>query len=248
MWIQVLTFILIKVHQGQPTTVLSLVAESFTNRGVDVRIESLDGVEHRANEQVILLADLEKPLLASLQKNEFKALQSLITSTSRLLWVTCGALLSGDVPEHAMTSGFARSLTSEDVSLDLITLDSNPSTTTDQRLAEIIVEVAEHQATEEGTGEKEYLVDHGVVHISRVTLNHTLNKKFINTDEASLIQLNEVSTLKGCVQAGKVVFREDDGLQTPLDGDHVEIRALYVGLNKEVKIISVLTFTTADVS
>ena len=211
------------------------MAESFANRGVDVRVESLENLSQQVNEQVILLTDLKRPILASIQEHEFKALQSLISSTSRLLWVTCGALLSANAPEHAMTSGFARSLTSEDVSLDLITLDSNANTTTDQRLAEIIVKVAEHQATDKGTGETEYLVDHGILHISRVIPNHALNSKFTNADEASLVQLNKDSAILGSIQAGKVVFRQDDRLATPLEGHHVEIRTMFVGLNKEVR-------------
>lgn len=72
---------------------------------------------------VIMLADFEGPLLSMLTEAEVNAVQAITNSTSTLLRVTAGGLLTGKKQEYALVRGLARSLASEQASLDFRTLD-----------------------------------------------------------------------------------------------------------------------------
>lgn len=83
----------------------------------------------KVGENVIILADLEGPSLVSLEEQELGDIQHLASTASSILCVTCGGLLTGKMPEYAMVQGLARSITSEQASLDLTTLDFDLETT-----------------------------------------------------------------------------------------------------------------------
>lgn len=73
---------------------------------------------------VIMLTDLESPLVAAMSGSEFLHLQTLLTDSANVLWVTCGDHLGAGVDrEAAMTQGLLRTLRSERVSLKAM-LDS----------------------------------------------------------------------------------------------------------------------------
>lgn len=182
-----------------------------------------------------MLAELEGPLLGSLQNEELKGIQSLTTFATSIIWVTCGGLLSGQHPEYAMASGLARSLRSENVSLDLVTLDINPNTTTDERLAEIIVDIVFSRSNGEArTRETEYLVDNGLVHISRLIPCNQCNEMVVNRDDITLLPLKSDAALIGSIQSGDIVFQDDERKARTLKCDHVEIKVMAAGLNQEV--------------
>lgn len=207
-----------------------MIAALCTKNGWSIRLNALKDVKHQHGEQVIMLAEMEGPLLKSVRDEELKGIQSLAMSASSILWITCGGLLSGQQPEFAMASGLARSLRSENVTLNLVTLDTNPNTTSDDKLAEIVLKIASEQAT----GETEYIVDRGLVLISRLVPSDSCNEMIVSQDKTSLVPFEADVALVGTMRSGDIVFQDDQRKQRQIKSDHVEIKVMAAGLNQEV--------------
>ena len=181
-----------------------------------------------------MLADLEGPLLATLQDEELKSIQRLMETAFSMIWITRGGLLSGQTPDYAMTSGFARVLRSEKQSLDMVTLDLNSTTSPGEQTIGILMDIATRQAIQGKNGETEYCVDHGVVHIGRLIPSKAVNEIFAaDQSEPKLVSLEDGTALKGVLQSGKVLFKNDERPATTLESSHVEIKVIAIGLNRE---------------
>lgn len=181
-----------------------------------------------------MLADLEGPLLATLQDEELQSIQRLTETASSMIWVTCGGLLSGQKPEYAMASGFARVLRSEKQSLDLVTLDFDSTTSSEEKTKIVLMDVVTRQAVHGRNSETEYCVDHGVVHVGRLVPNKAINENFTDGQgRIKLVSLEEGPALKGILQSGKVFFQKDERTAIALEPDHVQIKIMAIGLNRE---------------
>lgn len=156
------------VFRKRADGLVACVEEAAKGLGWTPRLTKLENCVVRAGEHVILLADLEGPLLASLEENELRVLQHISSEASSILWITGGNLIQGGKPEHAMAAGLARSLTSENALLDLITLDFDLGITPKAQMARMILAVAEKQLHKDSSRESEYYVTNGAAHISRL--------------------------------------------------------------------------------
>lgn len=224
------------MYRERPAPLVSVIATRCTKDGRRIRLSDLKSAIHQPDEQIIVLAEMEGSLLNSLGQDELKSIQRLTISASSILWITCGGLLSGRRPEFALASGLARSLRSENASLDFVTVDTNPGTTTDDRLAEIVVNIASGRVGGGGVrnGETEYLVDHGSVFISRLVPSQKCNDKAVNQDKLNSVLLAADAALAGTIRSGNIVFQDDQRRQKPMKSDHVEVKIIAAGLNKEV--------------
>ena len=223
------------MYRDVPTAVHLSLVEQYAERNWNVRSSSLEKLVHQTGEHIIMLADLEGPLLATLKESELSSLRRLMDSATAILWVTCGGLISGEKPEYAMTVGFARSLASEKLSLDLTTIDFSLGSCADVNMARVICDIAKDQSIRKATRESEYAVDKGIVHINRLVPDQIINEKFaFDQGGIQLISLKDCEPLRGVLERERVFFCKDDRTDQPLDRDHVEIKVMAVGLNKEV--------------
>lgn len=129
--------------------------DSYRLCGHRTRWSLLQEVQAQRSDQVIILEDFDQAVLHNLQDDELKSLQGLARTTARILWVTTGGFLSGRKPEHAMVSGLARCLRSESVSVDLVTLDIDSSSTTVEQTTETVTMFADRQAKADITSNAE---------------------------------------------------------------------------------------------
>ncbi|KAH6616033.1 KR domain-containing protein [Chaetomium sp. MPI-SDFR-AT-0129] len=222
---------------------------------------------------VVMLADLEaasvtSPLLSSLTETEFSAIQRITDSSSSLLWVTNGGLLEGKRPEHAMASGLARVVRSEQASLDFRTLDvdtdeSDDVYATTSAIADNVARVVRCQvaakaskgtpADEELDEEREMCLFKGETYISRLVRNRELNNVFADSDSApdkpvlgSFVPGRD--RLSGRIRQGKVVFehvyQDETGADSSaeLEPGTVQVAVERSGLTRE----GVLAITGAD--
>jgi len=223
------------VYRNAPTAVLSILMQKLLEHSWNIRSSSIEELEHQTGEQVIMLTDFEGPFLATLQETELRSLQRLINSASSILWVTSAGLVSGDEPEYAMTLGFARSLASETQTLKLVTLDFSLGSCSNHKTSSIIFDIANEQSLQGGPGETEYSVEKGVVYINRLVPNRIINEKYaFEQDDAEFVPLKTCPPLQGIMKQGKMSFCKDGRVGKSLDEDWVEIKAMAVGLNKEV--------------
>lgn len=203
-------------------------------------------------EHIIVLADFEGPLLSTLTEAELTAVQAITNSTSALLWVTTGGLLTGKKPEYALVRGLARSLASEQASLDFRTLDVDLDGVTAAQVVQSVTRVARMQAQGGETApvaaprEREYsLANGGELYISRLVRNRKLNQLFHASAEPEPTVFERESHITGKVLRGKVVFEQEPqhvASSVVLKPGHVEVQVQAAGLTRE----DVLVITGSD--
>ena len=226
------------VYREKPAQIVPAIMNAFEAMGWHTTTSPLEECLNKVGEHVVLLADFEGPLLASLGEKELSAIQSITKSASSVLWVTPGGLLAGRKPEYAMVAGLARSITSEQIALNLTTLDFDLDNTTFQEVSFIVAGIAENQSHKEGIKESEYYVANGQLYISRLVASTEVNVIYSGgKKEVEPVPFHPEAQLIGKVQFGNVVFEKDTRLEEVLSDDSVEIRVTVSGLSKEDTLV-----------
>ncbi|KAL8727151.1 MAG: hypothetical protein Q9166_006247 [cf. Caloplaca sp. 2 TL-2023] len=229
---------MVLIYRNDPACIVSEIADAAKDIGWTVRSAPLADCVGAPGEHVIMLADFEGPLLATLQESELAGLRNLTTSASSVLWVTRGGLLKGKLPEYGMTAGLARSVRSENASLNLTTLDFDAENTSSAEMVKIITKSADRQVTKVQTRETEYCVENGLTHISRLLPNESLNAMYaIDEHKTHGVPMSDDRRLVGKVQSGKVVFEPDQRTETPVLPNDVEVKLVLGGLSKEDTLV-----------
>jgi NADPH:quinone reductase-like Zn-dependent oxidoreductase len=192
----------------------------------------------------VIIVDFTKSILFNLSEAEFAALQKVVDTAKTLLWATAGGLLSGQNPECAMASGMMRVIRAEQVSIDAITVDFDPETTTTMQAAEDIAFKADRQIQGNSPVEHEYCVSDGITYISRLLPNAGVNASAnIDSQQLQDTTFDPDMHLEGRIQAGKVVFEETKEI-SDLTPDSLEVKLSLAGLNRE----SVQVINGSDIS
>nr|ALP31864.1 polyketide synthase 36 [Diaporthe helianthi] len=238
------------VYRNKPSEVVDQVKLSLERLGCSVEVSSLAACRDATpKDHVVMLSDLEgSALLSELTEGDLAAIQSITDTASTLLWATVGGLLEGKNPEHAMISGLARSIRSEQVSLDFRTLDLDLDTVKPDEIPSAIVKIAKLQLSGDGSSgsgetqpEREFCVSGTNTYICRLVRTPSLNKIFSasqNTKDKTFAPGDRIS---GRIHQGRVVFQEQVGEDAVQPG-HVEVQACFGALSKE----GVLVITGAD--
>ncbi|KHO10627.1 hypothetical protein MAA_11773 [Metarhizium robertsii ARSEF 23] len=174
------------------------------------------------SEHVVLTYDLERPLILELEPSELAGLHNIVSNASSDTWVTAGGLMKGATPEQAMASGVARSVTSEMASLDFTTLDLGlGSTTTDYAINEI-------------DKESEYCLADGLVDISRLVPDATLNQEYGPQNSIpKATPFKPSDKLVATAKAVKVTFSHDERDDRTVGADQIHVQVMLSGVNKE---------------
>lgn len=193
---------------------------------------SLDGIR---DGPVILLADLEGPLLAYLDEAQLETLKYLTDNVRHMTWVTCGGLLTGDRPEFAMNQGAARVIRNEKASLDLVTVDFDVDTTAVERVADLVADIAHRQQTTGRNGETEYFLKSGVAYVGRLKPQRDLSKEFVpDSGDTSTVRQSDSPALRARLEHKGLVFcRDEEKIEAPLAANEVEVHIAAIGLTAE---------------
>ncbi|KAH9209743.1 putative polyketide synthase [Leptodontidium sp. 2 PMI_412] len=225
------------VYRTRPTAIISSVKSALETIGWHVEINSLESCSQSGfiAERVIMLADFEGPLLFTITSSEFNRIQDIISSTSSLLWVTPGGLLEGKRPDFAMVTGLARTITSEQASLDFRTIDFDMGNVSIEQAAISITKVAQDQlAMDEEMSDKEYCVTNGKTYISRLIRNRTLNEVFSTSRNPEPKVFSSGNRLSGKIVKGKLVFHDQSMSENDdIDHGYVEVQIQASGLTRE---------------
>ncbi|KAI1424314.1 KR domain-containing protein [Xylaria sp. FL1777] len=221
------------IYRKSCSNVVSKVKASLETLSWNVTIASLEeSANSKIAKHVIMLADFEGPLLFSLEKQEFLAIQNIIANTSSLLWVTTGALLDGKKPEYAMASGLARTITSEQASLDFRTLDIDVDSVQPELIVRSIENIAKLQVTQsEQIPEREFCVSKGKTYISRLVRNDGLNTLY-TPDKPKPKRFIPGDHIVGKIIKDKVLFQQKD-IADVIQPGHIEVQLQCSGLTKE---------------
>ncbi|KAI4263037.1 MAG: hypothetical protein L6R42_001796 [Xanthoria sp. 1 TBL-2021] len=129
-----------------------------------------------ASTMVVFLMELESTFLDGISGVEYDHLKSVMSKFTTTLWVTKSTMSTGE-PQHHLADGLGRTLASEDstrkfVNLAFEALEQDPHKEADiiSRLLKRIIESPIEQV------ENNYVVRNGMLQISRISQNSTMNK------------------------------------------------------------------------
>lgn len=222
------------------TALSDLIAQ--TDKRVQVHQSSLGGLD-TSNTFCVVLLEVFAPFLASCSQDQFEAIKKLVIETKGVLWVTRGAAVESCDPAKALITGLARTLRSEDHSLDFVTLDLDPASSCHvdiaRRIHDVLSQIFASVGSDEYLPEFEYAVREGTILIPRIVEDFAVDD-FV---ESSLCKKEpELATLS---QTGKSLsldistpglletlhWTESIAHQGPPTADEVRIEVKMSGLN-----------------
>ncbi|KAF4958443.1 hypothetical protein FGADI_2365 [Fusarium gaditjirri] len=188
---------------------------------------------------VIVLVDLDGPLMARMSKEEFSHIQKILSEASKVLWMSCShASNDTTCPEYAMTAGLLRSLRSERASLEATLVDFSIDDLASDAFGRRTSDLASVFFTGEQEMETEYISKDGQLLINRLVPFDRINETYALTDDETQSQpFDPEFRLEGKIDSGKVVFSpcNDDG--EVLEPTEVEFRVIATGLTDEDKTV-----------
>ena len=200
-----------------------------------VQVATFGTLQGQVEGKIIILLDFDEHLLTSMPSTELKVLQTIAEVANLIVWVTSCGLLSAQAPEHAMVSGLGRCLTSERASLDFITLNFNPDTTPESTYAKVILDVVSKRLTERDIRETEYLVDHGVILMSRLVPNGNINEMALSgSDRFEMVPLAANSAFEALPYGEKMLFKDDFSANDALEEGYIGVQVQAIGLGSNV--------------
>ncbi|OQE39163.1 hypothetical protein PENCOP_c007G08846 [Penicillium coprophilum] len=231
-----LTIITSGSSEGLAEALKISLAESLQ---ITARVMTLEAIatEHNISKSWIVLEDFNAPLLHSISKPQYWALQR-IGEVERTLWVVAGANQESVNPRPSMTLGLARSIQEESHHLKLVVLDldlKNQLPTAEA--AAMINRVFSHSFIKSDTplAELELSERNGIIHIPRYKPDNEMNQLITDTREQfaprSQVGWDGGHVLKMQVQSPKT-FKGftfvDNGLPLPAINDldvEIEVKA-----------------------
>ncbi|KAK2612303.1 Reducing polyketide synthase dep5 [Conoideocrella luteorostrata] len=234
------------LYHTNPTKCMYRLELQLEKTGIKTeRIKLGDPCPSGAN--LIVLADLERPFIASMSESEFLQIQNTFNKASKTLWVSCGGILQDTIrPEYAMTCGLLRSFRSERASFKATIVDFLSDDLASDEFCSRTAWLAAALFREERELETEYLARDGQLLINRLVPFDTINERHGQAeDETQQQPFDPEARLVGRVEAGRIVFVHAHLDAEPLQSTEVEFRALATGLTDEDRaIISGTSFET----
>ncbi|KAI1827695.1 hypothetical protein F4861DRAFT_492206 [Xylaria intraflava] len=121
----------------------------------------------------IFIAEMEQPLLDTIDSATFDKLRKVLLSSAGLLWLSCGSIAASGTPKFGLTQGFLRTLREEDSSKRVVHLDfeqGQDNLWSDSKLKHTLRVLKESFDERVGleSAEREYAVKDSILHVLRV--------------------------------------------------------------------------------
>lgn len=189
----------------------------------------------------IAVFEVEKPLLSSIEAEEYDALKHMVLHSEGTLWLTQGGIsLDTRAPELNMVAGFARTIRGEAPEVRFATLDLDPDVPCEQAdVTEAILKVLRLQGEAHNT-DHEFAERKGALHVLRISpdegLSRLLTPDESREDQLTLQPLKQPGRplkldLKATGELDSFYFSDDDDYSKPLGDVEVEIEVKAVGLD-----------------
>lgn len=169
------------VYRNRPHRLFREIESLAEAHGIHTHCISLAAVQGQVPTaaRVLMLAELEGPLLSNMLENEMAAVRSLVKTAFSTLWVTNGGLLTGKQPEQSLLFGIAKSIMTEQPSFQLSSIDLDPDEKNHTRSAKLIVEQElALRNNMSGCLATELVEKDGIVYISRYIVDDVENRSF----------------------------------------------------------------------
>lgn len=212
----------------------------------DIATAGLDG------RVCIFLAGTETPILHGCTESFWLAIQSMLSSASQVLWITCGGAMDTSSPEAGLVTGLVRSSRTDNEALRLVTLDIDPNQPSPEQTGSTILEVLDKSfvsmAGRSVANDFEFVEREGALLVPRLVEDHYLQKHITASTTSSHPKLEvqsffqddrvfrlEVST-PGLLDS--LHFVEDTTVTTPLAANELTMIPRAFGVNFRDVMIS----------
>lgn len=237
------TLIVVSEDSSIQQAIAQKISKSLISKGCTgletVLLQRAGSVEDFTKKFCIFLAELDKPILQSMDADTFVKLQSILLSAAGILWVTNGGGILLKTPAFRMIDGLARVLRTERNDLIFVTIALESTESIVEKEIEQITEI--FKKTISGTNddyESEYIEKDGMLHINRMVEDNQTNRDVhIKTrpQQSKLQEFGAGPPLKlGVASPGlldSLQFLEDTEHILPLAPHEVEIKVHATGVN-----------------
>ncbi|KAJ4346445.1 uncharacterized protein N0V89_010374 [Didymosphaeria variabile] len=189
----------------------------------------------------IFLAEIDQPVLSTLDQETFEALKKLLTTIQGMLWVVKGAYQNAQNPDANMIAGFSRTLRSEGTLMNFVTLDLDGEMVLPQADAvKTILKVLQASLGVNRQGEEtEFMERRGSLLTPRIINDQDMNEYVHQQVQPSATApahfMDAERPLRAFIATpgalDTIHFEDDQISRTPLPEDQVEIQVKAVGIN-----------------
>ena len=152
----------------------TLLGQPITARSSDIcALPELSG----DGKTCICLAELEESILDSCDEVQWTSIQKMLSSASRILWITRGGTMNAKYAEASLITGLARSARSDNEALQLVTLDLDPCQKSAEDTARIILDTLHtsfNTQVDERSRDFEYAERGGQTYVPRLVEDQSL--------------------------------------------------------------------------
>ncbi len=237
------TLIIVKEDSDLQTEICHGLKSQLQQVGISPQIVSLQKIGSRELDQVfcIFLPELEETFLINIRDEDFSNLKHMVKSAKGILWVTNGGGHSTKKPEMGLVTGFARSVRSENHSLNFVTLALEMEVTKFQTVANIVkVYQAAVNCRPHEQIESEYLEREGLLCVNRTVdatdFNDSVFSKFArNEPEPWKFGEEPQRALSLTIESPGLLdtlhFVDDDEAEKRPGAEEIRIKVETVGVN-----------------
>ena len=195
-----------------------------------------------SNSICIFLDELDSPILATLNSEDFDAVQRLC-SAQGLLWVVQDANLDTSNPNANLIPGMIRTIRNENAGILPITLDlDGKKPLSADATSDLICRVFKASWGTEASGgelEREYMERHGQIFVPRVVEDDQARRWAVRQDRKTDLETQSFDqvdrplslTIETPGLLDTLYFEDDKSATTSLLDDHVEIKVEATGVN-----------------
>jgi NADPH:quinone reductase-like Zn-dependent oxidoreductase len=191
----------------------------------------------------IVLSELDRALLVSIDKTEFTQVQNLLTNAGGLLWVTRGATMKSSNPNANMVLGLLRTIRSERMAI-AVTLDLDPDSRLDLITQAELIENAFRRSvlSNKAGAECEFSEKDGQLVVPRLVVDEDMNLRVHRelgpsipyaqdfTQPGRPLQLATCATIGGLIEEPS--FR-DAPFADELAEDEIEVQVIATKLSRD---------------
>ncbi|THW50357.1 ketoacyl-synt-domain-containing protein [Aureobasidium pullulans] len=209
-------------------------------QGIETQNIPLSAVDKHISkgQRVLMLAELEGPLLINMTEGCLNAVKTLFRLASSIVWVTRGGLLQGGHPEYSLISGMKRSIVKAQPSLQISSIDIDPDNADDSHSASFILQ---HESSfhndDSRTLDDEFVISASTAYASRYILDDALNHDFARQSqpdpEICQIKENLELTFRQVGRVESFYFKEKPLAPSDLGADEVHLTPTVYGIGAQ---------------
>ncbi|OAA57318.1 Beta-ketoacyl synthase [Cordyceps fumosorosea ARSEF 2679] len=230
---------------GKPSSVSDTLTASLESAGWAVASHGLPLTKPADGSIVLVLDELESPLLRDINLEQWTSLQALVSYGNPVLWITQGSQLTVTNPDSALAPGLFRVIRMEDQSAQLVTLDVESTTgpATEDAIKRVLDQLLQPRHKE--FVETEFAERNGTIHVHRVVPDVAVNKfKSVQKLGAELVvqdlHANEVEVSLRAERMGTfdaLTWAENSTSAVSVEEGRIEVEVVAAGVNfKDVAV------------